>query len=714
MGLFSRILSCLFAFVVLLHWVQVAEAGPAVTDATWTNTGGGTWTDATNWTSNPDYPSGVGATARFTSIATTANRAITLGSDITVGSLFIDNSTSRTNTIGVLSAGPPTVTFDAVGTGPAILTVTGTNPTGNATPNNMFAPVILNDDLLVTVDRTQSTSAAGTFTFRGGNVSGPGGIIKQGPGTLTLADSVKTYTGATVINEGRLRINVPAGRPNGTSGITINGPGQLDLSGVGSYTFGAAGAKISLNGPGPANNFPLTFGGAIRVDGLGSNTVTNDIVLQSNSSIHIQGKTNTTELPGIISGPGSLTLPTAGTDGNIGTLILSGANTYTGGTIINDGTVNAQGASGLGASTGPLTVNNQNNTQPATNVVLNLSTTDPTTTGSLSGTTATPTSGANTVTINIGGPTFTVNQTTAGTYDGVIAGGGDFALGSLSSNTLTLRAVHTYTGATTVNAGTLRVTGSILSSSGVNVNGGTFEAATSQSIRALSITSGAAKVTTSGPRTVLKTGDNSNASPLSITGGKLDLTTNAIAVDVPDGSENDGLVSVRNAIVSGYANGSWNGNGIVSSSIGATARAVGYGLASEVAAGGDFLGTPVDGSTVVARFTISGDANLDGTVDFSDLVRLAQNYGATFGDGTPSWWTHGDFNYDGKVDFGDLVKLAQSYGAALPTEPIAGATPEFEGDLARAFAAVPEPMSPVILALASGCLALRRRGRSPA
>src|SRR5207249_2944379 len=100
---------------LLLNWGRVALAGPVVTDATWINPLGGTWTDGINWTSVPDYPSGVGATARFTSIATTANRVITLGSDITIGSLFIDNSTNRTNTIGVLNAGPPTLTFDAVG-----------------------------------------------------------------------------------------------------------------------------------------------------------------------------------------------------------------------------------------------------------------------------------------------------------------------------------------------------------------------------------------------------------------------------------------------------------------------------------------------------------------------------------------------------------------------------------------------------------------------
>src|SRR5437763_9990296 len=48
MGIFSRIPLCLAAVAVLLHWGPAASAGPAVTDATWSNAGSGTWTDATN------------------------------------------------------------------------------------------------------------------------------------------------------------------------------------------------------------------------------------------------------------------------------------------------------------------------------------------------------------------------------------------------------------------------------------------------------------------------------------------------------------------------------------------------------------------------------------------------------------------------------------------------------------------------------------------
>lgn len=61
---------------------------------------------------------------------------------------------------------------------------------------------------------------------------------------------------------------------------------------------------------------------------------------------------------------------------------------------------------------------------------------------------------------------------------------------------------------------------------------------------------------------------------------------------------------------------------------------------------------------------LNGDANRDGTVDFGDLVILAQNYGTT-----GRTFSQGNFDYsaDGSVDFPDLVIIAQRYGVSLST-----------------------------------------------
>jgi hypothetical protein len=59
-------------------------------------------------------------------------------------------------------------------------------------------------------------------------------------------------------------------------------------------------------------------------------------------------------------------------------------------------------------------------------------------------------------------------------------------------------------------------------------------------------------------------------------------------------------------------------------------------------------------------FVLAADANRDRTVDFIDLVALAQNYNTT-----DKSRTQGDFNYDHNVDFNDLVLLAQRYNTTL-------------------------------------------------
>jgi hypothetical protein len=149
-------------------------------------------------------------------------------------------------------------------------------------------------------------------------------------------------------------------------------------------------------------------------------------------------------------------------------------------------------------------------------------------------------------------------------------------------------------------------------------------------------------------------------------------------------------------VISGFAGGSWNGNGIVSSQGNATQLGVGYAEASVLPSVPGIFGT-VDTSAVLLRLTRLGDANLDGTVNLQDFNRLAGNFG------TGTRWDQGDFNYDGTVNLADFNRLAANFGlsAAGPT-----VTPD---DWARLGAAVPEPGS--LGAVAIGAVALLRRRR---
>ena len=173
------------------------------------------------------------------------------------------------------------------------------------------------------------------------------------------------------------------------------------------------------------------------------------------------------------------------------------------------------------------------------------------------------------------------------------------------------------------------------------------------------------------------------------TNGSLDLTDNAWIVDYADGATSP-LVGLRPAFASGK---------IFSSIAG---RTVGVVEASAIGSPATWFGEAIDASSLLLRSTFAGDANVDGVVDFADLVRLAQNY-----DLGQKTWSDGDSNYDGAVDFIDLVALAQNY-AGGPT--FAGfVSPDFAADWAVAQSLVPEPGAVALAAITMPQFVRRRR-----
>jgi hypothetical protein len=103
-----------------------------------------------------------------------------------------------------------------------------------------------------------------------------------------------------------------------------------------------------------------------------------------------------------------------------------------------------------------------------------------------------------------------------------------------------------------------------------------------------------------------------------------------------------------------------------------------------------------------------GDADASGTVDFQDLVRLAQNYNASV-----RTWSEGDFDYNGTVGFSDLVALAQNYGVTGPLGVVGttdgGLQANFAADWVLAQSLVPEPTALASVACAAAVLRRRRK-----
>ncbi len=100
-----------------------------------------------------------------------------------------------------------------------------------------------------------------------------------------------------------------------------------------------------------------------------------------------------------------------------------------------------------------------------------------------------------------------------------------------------------------------------------------------------------------------------------------------------------------------------------------------------------------------------GDANFDESINFTDLLIVAQNYC----DQTNGSIDLGDFNLDGTVNFSDLLVIAQNYGSDAALLP-SSASASFISDWNAARAIVPEPNLAIVVAGFS--LALRGRTRA--
>ena len=321
------------------------EAAPAQ-GQTWLPGAGGSWNLAANW-SPAVIPNAIGASVLFNS--PTAARTVTTDSGaagFTVGAIAFDITSTFSNSLTTGTAGS-NLKLDNGGAGVTITT------TGAGTGNTAISvPLLFNDTVTASVTQTASLSGAGSLNLTA-IISGTGGFTKLGSGLATFGTGGKTYTGATMLNGGRLRIS-SAAQPSATSSFTVNAGGQLTiLAAGGSFTFGTG--PLNLNGMGATTGPFAAFPGAIRNETAAPAVFNNAVVLQSNTLLHIEGSaTGAITFTNSVSGPGSLTLTAPASSANQGTLFLNALNTFAGGTSVNGGTIvlNAAAASlGLGSVT---------------------------------------------------------------------------------------------------------------------------------------------------------------------------------------------------------------------------------------------------------------------------------------------------------------------------------------------------------------------------
>ena len=294
-------------------------------------------------------------------------------------------------------------------------------------------------------------------------------------------------------------------------------------------------------------------------------------------------------------------------------------------------------------------------------------------------------------------PGSVVINNSSGNY--TIGGAGGIAgTGSLTksgSGSATLSTVNSYSGGTNVTAGTLIIgtNGALPSNQAVAITGGTLQLAPN-----------------TGGETI---------SSLSITGGgALDLTNNQIILGYT-GSSAAADATILGYLTSGRNGGTWNGTtGIMTS--GSTGSGIDPGYALGWADGAEGVVAGLTSGQIEVRYTLLGDALLNGSVTGNDFTILIGNLGKSFlPNGNPVGWDDGDFEYTGSVtgnDFTDLVgnlgKTANLGDIQLPSSVYAAvdAYAAANGITLTGEDSVPEPGAAILL-LPAGVLFLSRQRR---
>ncbi len=161
---------------------------------------------------------------------------------------------------------------------------------------------MISDNGTLVLDNT-GTVTQGTTYFNGAGISGTGGLVQAGVGTLVL-NTTNSYSGPTTISAGTLQLANLNALENST--LTNNVPGGVTFSSSGVYNLGG-----------------LAGSGGISMAYAGSGGLT----------LRVGSNNAATVYSGALTGSGALV--------KVGTnsLVLTGANTYTGNTTISAGSL---------------------------------------------------------------------------------------------------------------------------------------------------------------------------------------------------------------------------------------------------------------------------------------------------------------------------------------------------------------------------------------
>ena len=456
----------------------------------WTNrvtSAAQTWDANANWTNTPAYPNATGIVANVAADIA-ANQTINVDRAIILGWLNLGDA-NASSTYTIAPNGGSLTFYNGTNN------VAGLVQQSTSAGDTITAPMTISNNLVVV-----NNSTAHTFTLSG-TISGTNTVTYAGPGSITLtvsngysggtlisgttvtpanfnADSNAFGSGPITLDQGTLNLHSDTTTynnyfwslvvPTNTSG-TLNADGRSymhgTLTGGGTLNFNPPFVRVELDGDWSG------FTGQINTSG--SDFRVNNTYGLDKAALNLGGDAayslNGSMAVGEISGSASATLTTTAwtvgarnttaifagvitgnsvTKVGTGTWILTGNNTYTGSTTINAGAIQI----GDGGTSGTLNLNNAYNATDNASLIFNRYD-------------------------NI-------------SFAGIISGGG--SLTQAGFGVLTLNAADTYSGATFITTGTLALTnsGSIASSTNINLaNGGIFDVSGTTS-HAMTLSSG--------------------------------------------------------------------------------------------------------------------------------------------------------------------------------------------------------------------------------
>jgi len=655
------------AFILALALVPTANAA----DGTWTGGTSATWATTSNWLNG--ISPGTTDTAIFNSASYLFSPSAT--SNLNLGNLLFNSGNTGALTI-TTSASANRLNLSGgiqMNAGSGVVLIGAASSQGISLLNNVSFANNSSSFLTVRTLSVDDSVLSGTATVTlngsgsGGTTFGSGGLIDGATAKLalnvnttggaTVLSVANTYTGGTTLTQGNLLLGNNTAL--GTGSLALNG-GKLSSSATTSQAPANSttiGGNVTLGDA--VNNGKLTFSGTMGL-GEATRTLTTDSVV---------------EFTGVVGGGGGITKQGASTL----TFLGASANTYTGLTTVSAGgltlnkiAVDAIAGNVLVNGTGTLTLGAADQIINTSNVevvagTLALATFNETVNGvKLTGGTITGTTGVLT-------SSTAYDFQSSANVTGILAGTAGANKTTAGTVTFTGGNANTYTGLTTVSAGSLVLnrTDNVDSLAGdVLVNGtGTL------SITKIGQIKNTANVEVATGGTLAISGNAETVNGVKLTGGAItgsgsaSILTSTTAFDFQSGSSTavlagtagvtkttGGTVSLGRA--STYTGGTTLTDGtlqIASASTGSvgliTSSAIGTGtltLNGGTLSSGSVTSRTLLNAAIIGGNVILGDAANNGKLTFSSDVDL--------GGSARTLTTASAINFDGVVSNGGINK----------------------------------------------------------